>query len=113
MEFHGRKVTVMGLGHFGGGVAVARWAARQGAVVTVTDLAGTDRLADALDSLAGEPIAAYHLAGHREEDFRSADVVVVNPAVKPGNRFVQIAAEAGATLTSEIELFLGDTLNFI
>jgi len=106
MELCGRKVTVMGLGHFGGGAAAARWAARQGAVVTVTDLAGPARLADALDSLAGEAIATYHLAGHREEDFRSADVVVVNPAVKPGNRYLQTAVEAGATLTSEIELLL-------
>ena len=78
-------VTVMGLGHFGGGVAAARWLARQGAVVTVTDLADAETLADSLAALEDVPIAAFHLGGHREEDFRDADLVVVNPAVRPGN----------------------------
>lgn len=106
MELRGRNVTIMGLGHFGGGVAAARWAARQGAVVTVTDLADRQRLADALAALAGEPIARFHLGGHREDDFRTADVVVVNPAVKPGIPLLAIAVEAGARLTLEIELFM-------
>lgn len=96
----------MGLGHFGGGVAAARWLARRGDVVTVTDLAPRQRLADALEALAGEPIAAYHLGEHREEDFRTADLVVVNPAVPPGHPAVRLAAETGAQITSEIELFL-------
>ena len=86
----------MGLGHFGGGVGVARWLAQQGAVVTVTDLADEHVLADSLDALAGEPIAEIHLAGHREEDFRTADWLVVNPAVRPGNPFLQIAKQSGA-----------------
>jgi len=38
----------MGLGHFGGGGAAARWLARQGAVVTITDLAGEDVLTAAI-----------------------------------------------------------------
>ena len=96
----------MGLGHFGGGVAAARWLARQGAVVTVTDLADETMLAAAVASLKGEPIAALHLGGHREEDFRQTDLVVVNPAVRPGNPFLQIARDGGARLSSEIELFL-------
>ena len=83
MDYRGRRVTIMGLGHFGGGVAAARWLARQGAIVTVTDLADEDALADSLPLLADVPIAAVHLGGHREEDFRGADLVVVNPAVRP------------------------------
>lgn len=96
----------MGLGHFGGGAAVARWLARQGAIVTVTDLAHEHTLAPALATLQAEPIAAYHLGGHWEEDFRQAELVVVNPAVRPGDRFLRVAAAAGAARTSEIELFL-------
>jgi len=105
-DFAGRRVTIMGLGQFGGGVAAARWTARQGAVVTVTDLADRNVLADSLATLADEPIARFHLGGHREQDFRDADVVVVNPAVRPGSPFLTAALEAGAQLTSEIELFL-------
>lgn len=105
MRFHGCRVTVMGLGHFGGGVAAARWLARQGAAVTVTDLADEKTLADALAGLADVPIAACHLGGHWQDDFRNADLVVVNPAVRPGNPFVRIAADAGVRRTTELGLF--------
>jgi UDP-N-acetylmuramoylalanine--D-glutamate ligase len=106
MQFHGRRVTIMGLGHFGGGLSAARWLARQGAKVTVTDLADEDLLADSLAALAHVPIARFHLGGHPEADFRRTDLVVVNPAVRPDDRFLQIARGAGARLTSETELFL-------
>ena len=105
-KFSGRRVTVMGLGHFGGGVAVARWLARQGAVVTVTDRADAAKLADSLAALSGEPIAAFHLGGHCEADFRDADLLVVNPAVHPDSPWLAIAHDAGVPVTSEIELFL-------
>jgi UDP-N-acetylmuramoylalanine--D-glutamate ligase len=106
MQFRGRRVTIMGLGHFGGGLSAARWLARQGATLTVTDLAGEDVLAPSLAALAGVPIARFHLGGHREADFRRTDLVVVNPAVRPDNPFLQVARDAGARLTSEAELFL-------
>ncbi len=106
MEFRGQRTTIMGLGHFGGGAAAARWLAQQGALVTVTDLADEKTLADSLAAVADEPIARFHLGGHREEDFRDADLVVVNPAVRPDNRWLEIARQSGALLTSEIELFL-------
>ncbi len=102
----GRKVTVMGLGHFGGGLSAARWLARQGMEVTVTDRADETSLAGPLAALAGEPIARFHLGGHREADFRRADLVVVNPAVRPDSRLVQVARERRIPITSEIELFL-------
>jgi len=96
----------MGLGHFGGGVAAARWLARQGAVVTVTDTADEDALAESLASLEDVSIDRFRLGGHAEEDFRTADLIVVNPAVRPGNRLLEIARRGGARLSSEIELFL-------
>lgn len=68
MTFRGLRVTIMGLGHFGGGREAARWLARQGARVTVTDLADEESLADSLEALRGEPIEQFHLGGHREED---------------------------------------------
>lgn len=96
----------MGLGHFGGGAAAAQWLARQGARVTVTDLADRQTLADSLEALQGEPIDQFHLGGHQEEDFRHAEFVVVNPAVRPNSPFLQIARRSGARLTSEIALFM-------
>lgn len=106
MGFSGQRATVMGLGRHGGGVAAARWLAAEGAIVTVTDLADEAALAESLAELCGAGIARYALGGHAERDFREADLVVVNPAVRPLDRFVELAAAAGATLTSEIELFL-------
>jgi UDP-N-acetylmuramoylalanine--D-glutamate ligase len=106
MEFQNRRVTVMGLGHFGGGVGAARWLARRGAKVTVTDLAGETVLAESLKRLQEVPIAKFHLGGHRDEDFREADLVVVNPAVRPGNPFLKIALDAGVHVRCELELFM-------
>ncbi len=99
-------MTILGLGRHGGGVAAARYYALAGAIVRVTDLADADALRESLDRLADVPIAKFTLGRHEEDDFRDADVVVVNPAVRPGNSFVELAQRTGAMITSEIELFL-------
>jgi len=96
----------MGLGHFGGGASAARWLAQRGAIVTVTDLASETVLAAALESLVDAPIAAFQLGGHCAEIFRDADLVVVNPAVRPDNPWLAIARQHGVRLTTEIDLFL-------
>lgn len=96
----------MGLGHFGGGVAAARWLAQQGAAVTISDSTDENALADSLPLLADVPIAAFHLDGHRKEDFLDADLVVVNPAVRPDSPWLHIALASGARLCTELELFI-------
>lgn len=106
-SFKGKSVLVMGLGKFGGGVDSAVFAANAGAKVTVTDLAGKDALKDALDKLAPYDIQ-YHLGKHLGDDFDDSsdtDIVIVNPAVPPDNRFIKLARNAGKTITSQIELF--------
>lgn len=97
------KVTVMGLGLFGGGVGAARHFAALGEQVSVTDLRSADELKPALAELEGLSIA-FHLGGHPEHLFREADLIVVNPAVKPGNALLKLATESGARLTTEINL---------
>jgi len=87
-------------------VAAARYCARSGAVVTITDLADKSALAGSLAEIEDVPISRLTLGHHHAEDFRAADLVVVNPAVRPGNEFVELARRGGATITSEIELFL-------
>src|SRR5262245_44217484 len=76
----GRRVLVMGLGRFGGGIGVSRWLARQGAQVTVTDLAAREELAESIAALEGLPIE-FRLGGHDASDLRRCDLLVVNPAV--------------------------------
>ncbi|HOV77215.1 MAG TPA: hypothetical protein PLS24_04255, partial [Sedimentisphaerales bacterium] len=48
----GRKVLVMGLGRFGGGVDAARYAAQSGARVIVTDKASEEQLRDSIGQLS-------------------------------------------------------------
>jgi len=105
MELAGKRVLVMGLGRFGGGVGVTRFLVEQGAEVWVTDLADEAALAEPLRQLEGLPIET-RLGRHEIPDFAKADVVVVNPAVNPANRYVSAARQAGATITSEIRLLL-------
>lgn len=100
-----RRALVMGLGRFGGGLGAARWLARRGARVLVTDQAPPEELADSVAALAGLDVELV-LGGHREEDFRRAELVVANPAVRPDHPLLQAARAAGARVTSEIELFL-------
>jgi len=105
-DWTGRRVTVMGLGRHGGGLGVARFLATRGAKVTVSDAADRAVLADSIVALADLPIHAIHPGGHDERDFSSADVVVVNPAVRPGHPCLAAARRGGAIVTSEIELLV-------
>ena len=105
-DYAGTKVTVMGLGLFGGGAGVSRFFAERGAEVTVTDLRREKDLALApLDDL---PLR-FVLGRHEEADFREADLVVANPAVPPTSRFLEVARSAGVRVTSEVALFLERT----
>jgi UDP-N-acetylmuramoylalanine--D-glutamate ligase len=107
-EFRGRRVTVMGLGRFGGGVGAARFLADRGAHVTVTDLRSEIEVADAMRTLDGLPIERSVFGRHDERDFVEADLVVVNPAVRPGNVYVAAATAAGVPTTTEIALFVAE-----
>jgi UDP-N-acetylmuramoylalanine--D-glutamate ligase len=102
----GKRITVMGLGRFGGGIGVVRFLSKLGALITVTDLRSESELCDSLAAIADVPVQAFHLGGHREEDFVEADLIVVNPAVPRGNPWLSLAEQAGVPLTSEIALFL-------
>ena len=102
-EVRGKRVTVMGLGLFGGGAGVARFLARRGADVVVTDLRDEDDLRDAVESLAGLPLT-FRLGRHEDDDFIDADLVVVNPAVPPTSKFLRLALDAGVPLETEINI---------
>ena len=105
-SFAGKKVIVMGLGHFGGGLGAAQWLVSQQAQVIVTDAAVAEKLAEPLRALQGLPIT-YRLGGHDAADLAHADLLVVNPAVeRTQSAFVQAALQAGVPATTEMNLFL-------
>jgi UDP-N-acetylmuramoylalanine--D-glutamate ligase len=97
-DFTGRKVTIMGLGLNGGGLASTLFFVRRGAEVTVTDLRTEEVLGPSLEALAGLPVR-YVLGRHDEDDFRNADIVVKNPAVRAGNPLVALARRVETDLT--------------
>ncbi|MBL8746917.1 MAG: UDP-N-acetylmuramoyl-L-alanine--D-glutamate ligase [Phycisphaerae bacterium] len=105
----GKRVTVMGLGRFGGGVGVARWLAAQGADILITDLDPAERLAESiaqLNDLIDNTTVTLRLGGHNVSDFTNTDLVIANPAVpKPWeNRFLRAAEAARVPITTEIRL---------
>jgi UDP-N-acetylmuramoylalanine--D-glutamate ligase len=105
-EFEGRRVVVMGLGRFGGGVGVTRWLHQHGARVLVTDLAGAKALETSKAKLADLDIQ-FRLGGHDAGDLDRADLLVVNPAVdKRKSSLFQEAVRRGIPWTTEINLFL-------
>ncbi len=104
-EFAGKTVLVMGLGRFGGGVDVARFAHSAGAKVIVTDLASAEQLSDSLNQLRDLDGIEFHLGSHVPADFEQADVIVANPAVPGDNKFLKIARQANRFVTSQINIF--------
>ncbi|MCC7203561.1 MAG: UDP-N-acetylmuramoyl-L-alanine--D-glutamate ligase [Phycisphaeraceae bacterium] len=102
----GRRVVVMGLGRFGGGIGVTRFLAGQGARVLVTDRAKEQELTQSLAAIA-DCSAELRLGEHRESDFTTADLVIASPAVPlHTDPYLQAARRADVPITSEIRLLV-------
>ncbi|MCP3904059.1 MAG: hypothetical protein GY715_10535 [Planctomycetes bacterium] len=107
----GKRVTVMGLGRFGGGLGVTRWLAGRGAEVLVTDsadAASLERPVAQLADLVAAGSVRLRLGEHVERDFTDCDLVVASPAVvRPWeNSLLAAAAVAGVPVTTEIRLLV-------
>lgn len=106
MEFTGKRVIVMGLGRFGGGIGVARWLCNQGAKVLVTDQAAPDELKESVAKLADLQVE-FRLGTHDPADLAGCELVVVSPAVdRAKSAFVAEAVRRGVPISSEMNLFL-------
>ena len=95
----------MGLGRFGGGVDTARFVAGTGTRVIVTDLASLKQLENPIEQLRDFHNIEFHLGSHKEEDFKTSDIIIANPAVPADNKFLQIARNASNLVTSQINIF--------
>ncbi|MCR9201951.1 MAG: UDP-N-acetylmuramoyl-L-alanine--D-glutamate ligase [Planctomycetaceae bacterium] len=104
-KWAGCRVTVMGLGRFGGGVAAVRYLSSCGARVTITDLRSAEELSDSLEQLADVEVEGVVLGEHPDSVFAGRDVLVVNPAVRPGQPDMERFRQLGL-VTSEVELLL-------
>lgn len=104
-DYRGRRVTVLGLGSFGGGVGAVQFLVKQGALVTVSDQRSESDLAESLAALQSSPPSQLHLGEYHAADFTDAELLVVNPAIRRDHPWLKLAQDAGIPFTSEINLF--------
>lgn len=104
-QWRGRRVTVMGLGRFGGGVGVVRWLHAQGARVLVTDVESPQNLSASLEQIRDCDVT-LRLGEHREPDFRDTDLVIANPIVPDSSPYLAAARGAGVPISTEMNLFV-------
>jgi len=105
-SYEGMKITVMGLGLNGGGLACVRYFASKGAAVTATDLRDETILRPSLDQLKDLSVR-YVLGEHRMEDFEQADLVIKNPAVPADSPYLRAARR----VETDLSVFLTDCRN--
>ena len=110
MSLANQRITVMGLGRFGGGEGLVQWLLSEGAHVLVADLADEATLQPALDRIesatGGRP--TVHTGPHDTRDFTDTDLVIVNPAVPQpwSNTFLEAARGSGVSCTTAMRLLL-------
>lgn len=95
------RITIMGLGLHGGGLASARYFLSKGARLTVTDLRDEETLRPSIKPLEGEDVR-FVLGRHEIEDFSTADMVIKNPAVPASSPYLAAAQR----VESDISVFL-------
>ena len=104
-ELAGQRVTVLGLGSFGGGAGAVRFLVEQGASVRVSDRRSEEQLSGTLQQLSDVPDVEYALGSHEWTHFSDADLVVVNPAIPPEHELLRQLRDASIPLSSEMSLF--------
>ncbi len=104
-SFVGKHVLVLGLGRFGGGADVVRFAVGAGARVTVCDRSTAQQLAVSLAELSDVPGVDYHLGSESESVLDEIDLVVVNPAIADSHPLLTLARQQGKQITTQVNLF--------
>lgn len=100
MDLDGKTVVVVGLAQTG--IAVAKFCAKRGARVIVTDGKPAEKLAEPIAQLAGVPVQ-LELGGHDLTTYLAAELIVMSPGV-PSLPETRAAAAAGIPVIAEIEL---------
>ena len=101
MNFHNKRIVVVGLGR--SGIATARFLVGRGARVTVTDRKGAEDLTDSIDALDGLDLT-LKLGGHDPKDVETADLVVLSPGVPHIQPMLEPAWANGTPVIGEMEL---------
>jgi len=102
MDFEGKRATIIGLAREG--MALARFLAERGAIVTVSDLKNEQELQENITKLKGLPIH-FVLGGHPGEILSQTDVLFLSPGVPLEAPIVAEAKRRGIPISSETSLF--------
>ncbi|MGE0546546.1 MAG: UDP-N-acetylmuramoyl-L-alanine--D-glutamate ligase [Kofleriaceae bacterium] len=100
IDLDGKTVVVVGLAQTG--VAVAKFCAKRGARVVVTDGKPAEKLAEPIRQLEGVPVR-FELGGHNLTTYLAAELIVMSPGV-PSLPETRAAQAAGIDVIAEIEL---------
>ncbi len=103
-RFKNKKVIIFGLGLLGGGVGAARFFARAGAKVTVTDIKKREQLKESIEKLKKFKIN-FVLGKHRKEDFLNTDIVIKGPGVPSNSPYLEIARKNNVLIETDIGIF--------
>ena len=101
MSLKNKSILVVGLARTG--IACARFLAKKGARVTVTDMKSAEQVAGQMLELEGLSIT-WELGRHEESSFLTSDLIVVSPGVPMNHPLLLKASAAGGEIVSEVEL---------
>lgn len=89
-----------------GGLGAAKFFAKNGAQLLVTDLKTVDQLKESLDQLKEFNNINYRLGEHKYEDIDWADIIIRNQALKPDNPYRVYAQNSGKIVETDVGIFL-------
>lgn len=102
--FGNKKVLLVGLGMQGGGEGAAKFFLKAGAELIITDLRPKKNFNSFLKTFSKKKVK-FVFGGHRRVDFKSADLIVKNPAVPGDSPFIKYARKIGKMVLTESQIF--------
>lgn len=105
-DYSAKKVLVLGLGVNQGGLGAARFFAKTGGELRVTDLKTAEELKFSLDELKHIPNISYTLGEHKFTDIDWADLIIKNQALRPNNPYLVYARKKNKQIETDIGIFL-------
>lgn len=104
-HFKNKKITIMGLGLLGRGVAYTKFLAECGAQLTVTDLKSRNLLATSIKLLAKYPNIKFVLGEHRLIDFQGKDMIIKAAGVPLDSIYIKEAKKNNISVEMDASLF--------
>ncbi len=105
-NFKGKKILIFGLGLNQGGLGAARFFAKSGSQVRITDLKSRQQLEPSLRQLEKFRKIKYTLGKHLKKDFDWADLIIKNPKIAPSNKFLKYAFKKKRKIDTDMGILL-------